>query len=206
MVQVQEDWPALVERLRGLARERAAAGEGEGEEAGTWALCERLLACMAEPERAAEDPLWKAVRAVAESGPATGVETPLEVTDLRLCRRVRGFGDFDPIESEALRPGQAVVLYWELAGVRAEPDGDHFRSRLSARIEILPAEGDEPLWSQSLGAGEDHCRRRRHDYYLNAALHLPASLSAGSYRLRLTQMDTLAGCSASRAIPLMIQP
>ena len=123
------------------------------------------------------------------------------------AEKVSGFGNFDPLDATSLKAGQAVIIYCELSGLRSEARGDGFRSRLASHYEVVPAAGGEPVVKRSsLGAAEDLCRRRRRDYYANYRVDLPAGLSPGSYELRLTQEDAIAGRSTSSAIPFSILP
>ena len=216
-------WGDSLERLRRLAREKAAT---PGEAAGDWEVRERILGGLAgtdvtgqggnvrsavltalgqpEPVETEEQPAQGAATRPNQAGAAEG--PPLEITELRACRRVSGFGDIEPWVGSAIRAGQALILYCEMAGIRYEAEGDLFRSRLAARIELIAEGSETPTWEETLGTAEDACRRRRHDYYVNYRINLPATLAPGAYQLRLTQADKVAGRSTSRAIPLVVGP
>jgi hypothetical protein len=130
--------------------------------------------------------------------------TPLEITELRLCRKVLGFGSFEPVDDHALKAGQRLLLYWELAGLEYEWKDDAFHSRFSSRLEIRAADNDSIQWQQDLGIAEDVCRRRRRDCYVNYRLDLPDSFLPGPYRLRLIQTDQLSQRGTSAEIPFTI--
>jgi hypothetical protein len=130
----------------------------------------------------------------------------LAISELRLCRKVQGFGSFEPLNEPAVKPGQRLLLYCETAGMQYESAENGFCSRLSARMEIIAAGGARVVWAQELGAGKDFCRRRRHDYYVNYGVDLPQSLAPGSYRLRLIQTDLVAGRTASAEVALEVRP
>ena len=131
---------------------------------------------------------------------------PLGIGELRLCRRVLGFGSFEPLADECVKAGQRILLYCELTGIQYEERGDDFVSRISSRVEIKRASGGPMLWQRELGDAQDVCRRRRRDYYVNYRLELPKTLGPGSYRLRLLQTDLVAGATTSTDIPLEIIP
>jgi hypothetical protein len=133
-------------------------------------------------------------------------EGPLEIAELRLCRRVLGFGDIDPLDENQLRAGQPVILYCEMTGLRYERAESRYRSRLSARVAIQPEGGAEPVWDLPLGEADDHCGRPRRDYYVSYRFSLPASLPPGAYQLLLFQKDELAGRTTVRGLPLTILP
>jgi hypothetical protein len=153
-------------------------------------------------------------RAPADDQPSAGTVlaldrehvTPLGIGDLRLCRRVFGFGSFEPLGDERVKVGQHVLIYCELNGIQYEERGADYVSRISSRVEIKPARGGPVLWSRELGDAQDLCRRRRRDYYVNCVFDLPKTLGPGSYRLRLLQTDLVAGRSTSSDILLEIAP
>ncbi len=133
-------------------------------------------------------------------------ESSLGIGDLRLCRRVLGFGSFEPLPSERVKVGQQLLLYCELTGIQYEQRGTDFVSRISSRVEVKPADGGAVLWSRELGDAQDSCRRRRRDYYVNYRIDLPRTLGPGKYRLRLLQTDLVAGSSTSSDIPIEVAP
>ncbi|MFI5461002.1 MAG: hypothetical protein ACHRXM_36805 [Isosphaerales bacterium] len=130
----------------------------------------------------------------------------LGISELRLCRKVSGFGSFEPLNENSVKAGQPLLIYCEMTGLRFETKDDGFVSRVSSRIEIRAAGGGPIQWEHELGAGQDVCRRRRHDYYVNYLVDLPKSLAPGSYELRLTQTDLVASRSTSSEIPLVLSP
>jgi hypothetical protein len=130
--------------------------------------------------------------------------TDLSIGDLRLCRKVLGFGSFEPLASDRVKAGQQLLVYCELTGIQYEERGDDFVSRISSRVEVKAADGGPVLWSRELGDAQDVCRRRRRDYYVNYRVELPRTLGPGSYRLRLLQTDLVAGSAISGDIPFEI--
>jgi hypothetical protein len=137
---------------------------------------------------------------------ATLDRDPLGITEMRLCRNIFGFGSFEPLNETTVKTGQRLWIYCEMTGMQYEPKDTAFVSRLASRIEIVAAGGGPVLWEHELGAAEDLCRRRRHDYYVNYRVDVPKSLTPGSYRLRLIQTDLVANRSTSSEIPLDVRP
>jgi hypothetical protein len=125
---------------------------------------------------------------------------------LRLCRKVFGFGSFEPLAEKSVKSGQQLLIYCELTGVQYEMRDEEFVSRISSRVEVRPAEGGPIVWEKELGAGEDVCRRKRRDYYANYLVDLPKTLVPGAFRLRFLQTDLVAGSATSTEIPLEITP
>jgi hypothetical protein len=218
-----EPWATGLEKLRATVQSHI---DGGGEDAALWELRGRLLAWMAQAPDATgpkvdDGPLWTTVlsllaaasddRAEDPVAAARAIEAhaPLSVTELVVCRKVHGFGQFDPIEGTTCQAGQRVLVYCEVSGLKYEPmpGGDlRLRSRLASRLELL-AEGDaKPRWSIDLGTAEDLCRRVRRDYYVNYRLDLPDAntLPPGPYQLRIVQTDRTTGVETDRAIPITI--
>ena len=132
--------------------------------------------------------------------------TPLGVSELHLCRKVHGFGSFEPLNATALKSGQRLLLYCEVTGLEYQPKEHGFLSRLSSRIEIKAADSGLLQWEQELGSAEELFGRRRRDNYVNYVIELPKSLPPGNYRLKLIQTDLVANRSTSAEIPLQIVP
>ncbi len=213
----EETWREGIQALRAVAREHIHGPTTPSPGGPSWAVRDRLLAWLAEPDidpdaRTAADA--ERARAVLKglavlidppsSPPARGVEireavaalegvAPLEIAELRPCRMVHGFGNIEPLEPAARKPGQSVVLYSEINGLAYEPSGSSFHSRVEGTVELFRDGSDRPLWSHLLPMVEDTCRKRRRDYFIGHKFTLPDDLPAGNYRLRLTQKDLVAG-------------
>jgi hypothetical protein len=129
---------------------------------------------------------------------------PLGATELRLCRKVYGFGSFEPLPASALKGGEPILIYCELTGLRYQARETGYVSRLSSRVELVSARDGTKVWELSLGEAEDQCRSRRRDNYVNYRIILPPTLPAGDYRLRLTQTDLVANHSASSELSLTV--
>jgi hypothetical protein len=125
------------------------------------------------------------------------------VSEPRLCRKILGFGAFEPLEESQLRAGQALLVYCELTGLRYQTREKTHVSRLASRAELHSKDGAR-VWEQSFGEAEDECRSRRRDNFVGCRLTLPESLLPGDYRLKLIQTDLVARQSASAELPLTI--
>ncbi|MFO0958299.1 MAG: hypothetical protein U0800_12870 [Isosphaeraceae bacterium] len=144
--------------------------------------------------------------AISSLDPADARPAGPIIADLALCRRVRGFAEYDAIDAASLRAGRPVIVYSQISGLRYDPTGDKFHSRLASRIELIRVGSRTVAWSQEFEPADDVCRRPRQDYYASYPLLLPAQLEPGTYHLRLIQTDTLAGLEASRELTLTLRP
>ena len=144
------------------------------------------------------------------TGPSSSAEAgdaerpPLEIAALRLCSKVKGFGSFEAVNPDALRPGQFLRVYCEMAGVEYQPRGDVFVSRLAAHIELRSGTDGPVVWEQAPGTAEDVCPRRRRDYYVSYLVELPRTVQPGPYRLRLIQTDLVGNRAASSEMPVTV--
>jgi hypothetical protein len=131
---------------------------------------------------------------------------PLAVGKLCLCRKIVGFGSYEPWTESRIKAGQQVLLYCEMTGVRYEANDASFVSRLSSKIEIGLVGNGVSQWVLEFGPEEDVCASRRHDVFVTYKFSVPPGLPPGAYRLRLTQNDLIANRSTAAEIPLVIVP
>jgi hypothetical protein len=137
---------------------------------------------------------------------ATGDRDPLFIAKLCLCRKIVGFGSFEPFTEPHVKAGQVILLYCEITGMQCESKEASFVSRLSSKIEIGSVESGVFQWAIELGPKVDVCASRRHDFFVNYKFPVPSTLPPGSYRLHLTQTDLVANRSISAELPLVIVP
>jgi hypothetical protein len=135
---------------------------------------------------------------------APAAHPPLAIAELRLCSQVEDFGSIKPVDAGSLKPGQRVLVYYEMTGVEYRPQGDLFVSRLAAHFELRSVADGAVVWEQTPGTALYRCRRPRRDYYASFRAEFPGALPPGPYRLRLIQTDLIADRAASREIPITI--
>ena len=220
----EDVWRDGVRKLAGLARARLEQGPAGGSASTPWALRARVLSWLAQPDLDPElghresDGVRAVLRALDDSAvesPRRGDEVrsavvaledraPLEITDLRFCVRVDGFGDFTALSPPIQKAGQEVILYCEIDGLRFEQSAAGFRTRVGAQLEILPQGGGTAIHTRPLAVAEETCRRRRRDYYIAYKLPLPRPLEPGDYRLRLTAKDLNSDRTISHEVSFAI--
>ena len=218
-------WRDGVRQLLGLARSRLEQPSAtESTSSTSWALRSRVLGWLAEPEQAPgldhheSDGVRTVLRAL-DDNPAMATRrgdnvrsavlaleevAPLEITELRFCSKVDGFGDFEVFEPPVCKAGQAVILYCEIDGIRFEQTSGGFRTRIATQIEILPEGGGPPIHSRTLSTAEETSRRRRRDYFIGYKIALPRPLVPGDYRIRLTARDLTSDRMATREVAFAI--
>ncbi len=170
-----------------------------------WDYVLSALAESVEPEPAPEPlPPVQVVPPPPQVLPPQAVAS-LVIADLRICRRVLGFGRTEPLATSHVTPTQAILVYCEVEGLRDEEVNGDFRSRMASSVAIVAEGATEPAWRGDLGIAEDHCNRHRRDYFVSYRLTIPADLAPGHYEVQITQKDLLGGNQATRATGLEIR-
>jgi len=118
----------------------------------------------------------------------------LQVPRVVMCRRTESFGVYDEITPAEFPAGRVnpVLAYVEVSNFRHEPSGNGFRSRLAARLAILDRAGQE-VWSRREDRIEDESRNQRQDFFVSLDVAIPAALNPGSYTLKVSITDEVAG-------------
>jgi hypothetical protein len=158
----------------------------------------------------ADAPAWEVTRTLLDNEPAASAAPatadsgdPLGIGKICLCRKIVGFGTFEPLNESQVKVGKRILLYCEMNGMQYEAKDASFVSRLLSKIEISSVHDGSLQWTYLFGPKEDICGSHRHDYFV-CYRFLPQTLAPGSYRLRLTQTDMVANRSVSAEIPLEI--
>lgn len=150
----------------------------------------------------------------AAIAPARGVR----ILDSALCRRVDGFGSFEPFASGVFAAGrsQRVILYVELDGFAYRPlrDGDRDRQgatsvaqwavEVSQELQLIHDADGTLQWYQPEQTLVDLSRNKRRDFYLVNSFELPATLTVGLYKLKVTVRDKVTGGVDERIVPITI--
>lgn len=221
----ESQWRLGLEQLLALARAQAV-GDAKAGQPGLWWARERVLDRLAladgsrwqiilerldaaeNPSFARNDPPPTPYTAPAPEPSATEPPpaTPaLTIVALRLCRKIEGFGNYEPIPDGPVRRGQVLGVYWEVDGLTARNANDWHESRLASSIEVLTQGDGSVAWQLDLGEATDRCRRARRDFFVNARWDVPSTLEPGSYVLRVRTKDLLAGTEAASDIEIVVQ-
>ena len=117
----------------------------------------------------------------------------LRIDAVRLCRAVRGFGQYDVLDPPHFRTGQTneFVIYCEVSNFVSEQRPDNrFETLFDFTTTIMTRTGDTVLELKDTDV-RDVCRNRRRDCFIPRLVRLPATLSPGEYVARVTIVDKL---------------
>lgn len=140
------------------------------------------------------------------------------IAHAELCRRVDGYGKYDPFPAHTFLAGKPnrLIVYTEPVnfGHRRPTASDHATSTtrtsdtrwvvdLSQELTLYhEASSDLQAWHRPKARIIDASRNRQRDYYLINEIILPANLSVGSYRLKIATRDETTGALAEATITI----
>ena len=218
----QEDWPIVIEAFSAtLAESQPASAEQDAAP-----LPEPHVVAKASADVAAmEPPVASSATVVAPQPPATlpssspavaapdpgpppeppaaAVAPQFAVRNACFASRVRAWGDVDRFPDARFRPGQEVIVYFELDGLSAAESAAGFRTSIDTALRIVDAEGRE-LHAWSFEPITETCPARRHDYFARYVVRLPEA-AGGSCRVEVAVTDTLAGTAATATLPCTVE-
>ncbi|MEM6749722.1 MAG: hypothetical protein AAF612_04560 [Planctomycetota bacterium] len=158
-------------------------------------------------ERAAVEPsidLAELRGEVDALAPLVGVRA----TTLELCKKVSGFGVYEPVVSRTFAVGREhqVIVYVELDGFASKPlEGDgSFEVRLQQELALFETSRGLAVWRQKPAEILDRSRNRRRDFFVVQMATLPADLPAGSYVLKVTGTDKNAGMVYAKGVEIEV--
>lgn len=168
---------------------------------------ERLLANPTEANRTL-------LKSLAKIAPAGGVRVSRAV----LCRRVEGFGRYEPLTTDTFVAGRPIraIVYTELDGfmARAARSGDPVQNgvpmaeqvsvELTQSLTLFHDSDGLQAWHKPAQRVVETTRAARRDFYLIHTIELPANLTIGKYRLKVTVTDATSGASDEVTMPITI--
>lgn len=144
--------------------------------------------------------------------------TPLRISRGLLCTRVQGFGRYDPFESDRFLAGRAirVIVYTELENFASRPAtqadpvqqsvplSDQYTVDLTQSLSLYHDPSGLLAWHRPAQKVIETTRGKRRDFYLIHTVELPASLTIGTYVLKVTVVDKTTGASDEVNIPIKV--
>ncbi len=145
------------------------------------------------PEPAALPPADAVSTAPAES---------LVIENACFASRVQAWGVLDRFAADRFRPGQEVIVYFELDGLSAGESPAGHTTCIDSDLRLVDA-GGSVVHAWSFEPIAETCRARRRDYFARYVVRLPET---GACRVELQVTDTLSGQAATASLPLEVLP
>jgi len=146
----------------------------------------------------------------AGSTVSSAVDTPQaesqrDVTVQNACfaARVQAWGVVDRFTADRFRPGQEVIVYFELEHLSADRTSAGHTTCIDTSLVLVAADGGR-IHDWSFEPIRETCPARRRDYFARYVVRIPAKSPAGACRLEIAVTDTLAGRTAAATLPLEI--
>jgi hypothetical protein len=130
----------------------------------------------------------------------------LTIDKLCFCRRVKGFGEYEPLPAgHAFRAGfdgvagERMQIYVEVRNFSSRAVGPLHETRLASKVEIRDANGAVE-YRKDIPAEPDRSLSPRHDYYFICYLPLPPDLPPGRHSL-VVEVRDVTGHATKRVPP-----
>ncbi len=176
---------------------------------------ERYAALRDARDRVAQNPT--AAHGAAQQA-LTSLAPSLQMSSVRLCTRVMGFGRYDAYPSTDFVAGRAIraIVYAQIDGftVRPAKNTDPVQPNvpldeqktvdLSQSLTLYHDTGTMQAWHRPFQRVVETSRDVRQDFYLIQQIELPKQLPIGEYRLKVTVRDNASGAEHEAFIPLRV--
>lgn len=172
-----------------------------------------LVAGLIDDESQATDPneLANLLERVSEQ---IRPHTAVRLTDVQLCRKVIGFGQYTVFASNSFIAGRPIrmILYTELDRfahrpviARDEPgEGERWAIEVTQELSLFVDRGRSPVWHRPEQRVVQTSRRKLRDLFLVHDIVLPSNLGTGSYQMRVRVRDLTSGSVDERYIPIRL--
>jgi hypothetical protein len=168
-------------------------------------------------ERTLKDP-DKAGEALVRSLARITPPSRLKVLRAQLCRRVEGYGRYEPFASDTFAAGAPIrmIVYTEIDGFAARPAregdpvqpsaplGEQLSVELAQSLTLYHDPSGLQAWHVPAQRVVETSRVKRRDFYLIHRVELPATLTVGRYLLKVTVTDKTTGVSDEVNLPINV--
>jgi len=133
--------------------------------------------------------------AIAPSGPV--------VSNACFATRVRGWGNVERFPTAAFRPGQELIVYFELDHLQIRSAVDGHTTGMDAGFRLVDAAGQR-VGQWSFEPIVETCPAPRRDYFARYFIRIPEDAKPGRHRLEWTVTDTVAAASRQAHLDLEV--
>lgn len=134
------------------------------------------------------------------------VESPapaLAVRNACFATRVQAWGVVDRFPEARFRPGQELIVYFELDHLSSGRSAAGHTTCIDTALTLVAADGTT-IRDWSFEPIAETCASQRHDYFARYVIRLPEAAAVGPCRLDVVVIDTLAGTKARTSLPLEV--
>lgn len=146
------------------------------------------------------------IQPLIELGQRLRTRAELTIPTVALCKRVRGFGVYDPVEPEfAAGREHPLIVYCEVQNFASQINANrHWETKLKSEV-VLYTEGGLPVWQNPPPQPvTDVSRNRRNDFFVVERIRLPGNLTIGRYVMKVSIFDQHVHRIAEASLPVRI--
>ena len=121
---------------------------------------------------------------------------PLEIRKVELCRKVEGYGVYEPFEGHTFLAGKdnKMIVYVELDNFTPHERGEEeYEVRLDQEVALYTDWDGQKVWTNPTQEIVDRSRNKRRDFFVVQMITLPARLGVGKYVLKVDVTDKHGG-------------
>jgi hypothetical protein len=118
--------------------------------------------------------------------------------------RVRAWGAVDRFPEAAFRPGQDVIVYFEIDAPTARQSTAGHTTSIDTLFRLVAADGRQ-IGQWDFEPIEETCHAPRRDYFARYFLRVPETAPAGPYRLDFVVTDRVTGTSTQAHLDLEVR-
>ena len=132
-----------------------------------------------------------------------GVITPAGpvVSNACFATRVRGWGNVERFPTAVFRPGQELIVYFELDRLQIRSAADGHTTGIDASFRLIDA-GGERVGQWAFEPIVETCPAPRRDYFARYFIRIPEDAKPGRHRLEWSVTDTVAEASRQAHLDL----
>jgi deoxyuridine 5'-triphosphate nucleotidohydrolase len=142
-----------------------------------------------------EPPAVTATPPAVPAGPA--------VNNACFATRVRGWGNVERFPSTTFRPGQELIVYFELDRLEIRSAADGHTTGIDSSFRLVDGSGQR-VGQWSFEPIVETCAAPRRDYFVRYFLRIPEDAKPGRHRLEWSVTDTVAGASRQAHLDLEV--
>ena len=152
-----------------------------------------VVAPMPPTPESFEPPTVTATAPAVPAGPA--------VSNACFATGVRGWGNVERFPSTTFRPGQEVIVYFELDRLQIRSAADGHTTGIDSNFRLVDGSG-QSVGQWSFEPIVETCPAPRRDYFARYFLRIPEDAKPGRHRLEWSVTDTVAGASRQAHLDL----